>query len=118
MSNLKLAWEFVIQDPFINASKAQNYENDLHISKALITLQKCPISTFLNLNDFAEKCMRLERPHMATIALAFAKENSRERIVEMLASCNKHELKKKIEELEEFGIAPVITKAVINILQL
>jgi kinetochore-associated protein 1 len=115
---LKLAWEFIIQDALISASKTKNYDNDLQISKSFIALQKCPISTFLNLTGFAEKCMLLERPHMAAIFIAFAKENDREKITKMLSACDKRELKKNIEELEEFGIAPVISKAVINILQL
>lgn len=113
-----MAWEFVIQDPLNHASKVQNFENDLHIVKAFIALQKCPISTFLNLTGFAEKCMMLGRPHMAAIFIAYAKDNDREKIAKMLVDCDKRELKKSIDELEEFGIAPVITKAVINVLQL
>lgn len=62
--------------------------------------------------------MLLERPYMAAIFIAFAKENDREKIVKLLANCDKRDMKKNIEELEDYGIAPVITKAVINVLQL
>jgi hypothetical protein len=118
LSNLKLAWEFVMQDPLIHATKAQSYEQDLQISKTFVLLQKCPISTFLNLTSFAEKCIRLERPHMAAIFIGYAKEGERQKIIEMLASFEKRELKKNIEELEEFGVAQVITRSVINALGL
>lgn len=113
-----MAWEFVIHEPFVHASKVRNYEQDLQIAKSFILLQKCPISTFLNMMTFAEKCMHLDRPHMAAIFIAFAKESERERIIALVASADKREMRKNIEELEEFGVAPVITKFVIAALQL
>lgn len=113
-----MAWEFVIHEPFIHASKVKNYEQDFQISKSFILLQKCPISTFLNLKAFAERCMQLDRPHMAAMFIAFAKEGERDKIIAMVSSSDKRELKKNIEELEEFGVAPVLTKFVICTLQL
>lgn len=118
LSNLKLAWEFVIQNPLLQGSKIQNFEEDQKLSKALISLQKCPISTFLNMTSMAEKFIRLDRPHMAAICAAFAKDSDRQTIINMLSGCNQRELRKNIEYLEEFGIAPVITKAVISALNL
>lgn len=118
MSNLKVAWECVIKEPFLHATKARSDEQDLKLVKALILLQKCPISTFLDLQSFIEQCLRLDRPHMAAIFLAFVNEKKREPFVAMLQSCNKAELKKNVVELEDAGIAPVVTKSVINILKL
>lgn len=55
---------------------------------------------------------------MAAIFIAFAKEGDREKIIAMVSKCDKREMKKNIEDLEDFGIAPVITKSVINALHL
>lgn len=118
LSNLKLAWECVIKEPFLHATKASSYEQDLKLSKAFILLQKCPISTFLNLESFVEQCLRLERPHMAAIFLAFVSEKNREKFVKTLESFDKREMKKNIIEMEEMGVAPIVTKSVINILKL
>ncbi|CAG9801568.1 unnamed protein product [Chironomus riparius] len=112
LSNLKLAWEYVIQYPLILGTKVQNFEEDQKLSKALVSLQKCPISTFLSMKSLADKFIRLERPHMAAICIAFSKDSEREEIINMLLDCNKRELSKNIEYLEEFGIAPIITKSV------
>lgn len=118
LSSLKLAWECVIQEPFLHATKARTYEQDLSLSKALILLQKCPISTFLNLEHLIDHCLRLDRPHMAAIFVAFVGDKNREKFVKILEQFNKREMKKNIIELEEVGVAPVITKSVINILKL
>lgn len=118
LNNLKLAWEFIIQEPFVHATKARNYEQDLNLSKGLILLQKCPISTFLNLQPLIDHCLRLDRPHMAAVVVAFMSEKTRDKFVKTLEQFNKHEMKKNIVELEEVGITPVITKSVINILKL
>lgn len=118
LNNLKLAWEFVIQNPLIHATKIQSFEEDQKLSKALIALQKCPISTFLSLIDLAEKFIRLERPHMAAICIAFTKDPERSKIISMLSAQNKRELRKNIEYLEEFGIAPVVSNSAIQALNL
>jgi hypothetical protein len=118
LSSLKLAWEYVIKEPLVHGTKMLNFQEDQKLAKALILLQKCPISTLLNMTNFVEKCILLERPHMGAIFLAFAKESDRQNIIDMLEKCNKRDLKMKIEELEEFGVAPVITKSVIHILKL
>lgn len=88
------------------------------MAKSLILLQKCPISTFLNLQSFIELCLRLDRPEMAAIFIAFVNDQKKEEFIEMLHSFDKAELKKNIIELEELGIAPVISKSVINALKL
>lgn len=118
LSNLKLAWECVIMEPFLNATKARSYEQDLNLSKAFILLQKCPISTFLNMENLIEQCLRLDRPYMAAIFVTFLKEQQRGKFVEILETFDKREMKKSILELEEMGVAPIITKSVVNILKL
>lgn len=100
------------------ATKTRSYEQDLALSKALLLLQKCPISTFLNLENFIQQCLRLERPYMAAVFVAFVNEENREKYVKILDSFDKREMKKNIIELEEMGVAPVVTKSVINILKL
>lgn len=118
MNNLKLAWECVITEPFMHATKARTYEQDQNLAKALILLQKCPISTFLNLEGLIAHCMRLERPWMAAIFVAFVNENNRQQYVKILEPFDKREMKKNIVELEEMGVAPIITSSAINILKL
>lgn len=118
LASLKTAWECVIKEPFLHASKARTYEQDANIAKALILLQKCPISTFLNLGEFIEHCLRLERPHMAAVFVAFANEKNREKFVKLLEPFDKKQLKNDIEELEELGVVPVITKSAVKILKL
>lgn len=118
LSNLKLAWECVIKEPFSHASKTRSLEQELNLSKAFILLQKCPISTFLNLGELIDTCLRLDRPHMAAIFLAFVNSNNREKFVKLLEPFDKLEMKKNIIEMEEAGVAPVITKSVVNILKL
>lgn len=103
----------------MHATRVKSYEQDLKLSKALILLQKCPISTFLNLSDIVDHCLRLERPHMAAILVAFAKDCDREKFVKLLDPFRKNgELKKDIFGLEEIGVAPAITKSATNILKL
>lgn len=118
LPNLKLAWEYVIQSPLTVVTRVQSSDEDQKLVKVLISLQKCPISTFLNMPSLAEKFIKLERPHMAAICIAFAKDLDRERIINMLSNCNKRELSKNIEHLEEFGIASIITRSVSSALQL
>ncbi|CRL07888.1 CLUMA_CG021025, isoform A [Clunio marinus] len=118
LSSLKSAWECVIKDPLLHATKVRSYEQNVKLSKALILLQRCPVSTFLCLEEFIELLLRLDRPHMAAIFIAFAAEKDRSVFVKMFESFSKHDLRKNIIELEEFGIAPVITQSVLNILQL
>jgi kinetochore-associated protein 1 len=115
---LKTAWESVIKEPFLHATKVKSYEQDLNLAKAFILLQKCPISTFLDHESLIENCIRLDRPHMAAIFIAFMNEKKRDKFIKILASFDKREMKNNIMELEELGVAPVVTKSVINILKL
>ena len=107
-----------MKEPFLHATKVRAYEQEVKLSKSLILLQKCPISTFVDFGNLIELCLRLERPHMAAIFIAFANEKSREKFVKALDAFDKREMRKEIEELEELGVAPVITKSAINILKL
>lgn len=118
LSSLKLAWECVMKEPFLHATKLRSYDQEVKLLKAFILLQKCPISTFLDFTNLVELCLRLERPHMAAIFVAFANEKCREKFLKVLETFDKREMKKEIVELEELGIAPVVTKSVSNILKL
>lgn len=55
---------------------------------------------------------------MAAVFVAFVSENKREKYIKELDSFDKREMRKNIVELEEMGVAPVITKSVFNILKL
>jgi kinetochore-associated protein 1 len=118
LSSLKLAWECVMKEPFLHATKTRSYEQEIKLAKTLILLQKCPISTFIDFTNLIELCLRVERPHMAAIFVAFVNEKTREKFVKVLDAFDKRELKKDIDELEEMGIAPVVTKSISNILKL
>jgi kinetochore-associated protein 1 len=118
LSSLKLAWECVMKEPLLHATKVRSYEQEVKLSKTFILLQKCPISTFLDLSNLIELCLRVERPHMAAIFVAFVNEKNREKFVKALEAFDKRELRKEIEELEEMGVAPVVTKSVASILKL
>lgn len=118
LDGLKQAWECVIKEPFLHATKARTYEQDARLLSAFIALQKCPISTFLDLESHFELCMRLDRPHMAAIFMAFINEQKRGKFIKLLEAIDKSEMKKEIVELEDMGIAPVVTKSVTNILKL
>jgi Rough deal protein C-terminal region len=107
-----------MKEPFLHATKVRSYDQEVKLSKTFILLQKCPISTFLDFENLIELCLRLERPHMAAIFVAFANEKSREKFVKVLESFDKREMRKEIVELEEMGVAPVVTKSVTNILKL
>lgn len=102
----------------MHANKVRSYEQDQKLAKALILLQKCPISTFLDLQSFIEQCLRLDRQDMAAIFIAFVNDKKREEFIKMLQPFEKTEMKKNIIELEEMGVAPVITKSVISYLKL
>lgn len=101
----------------MNANKSRT-DDDEKLVKSLLILQKCPISTFLNFESFVEICMRLERPHMAAVFLAYMNESERPKFTSLFSSLNQSKLQQDLIELEEFGIAPVVTKSVCRILDL
>lgn len=83
LSYLKSAWEMVIKEPLLSATKTQSEEQETKLTKSLIMLQKCPISTYLNLIQFSEHFLRLDRPHMAAFFIAFAKDDDREQLLKV-----------------------------------
>lgn len=118
LESLRLAWEFIIKEPFLKTT-TKNRSNDAEtFSKSFLLLQKCPISTFLNFENLIEICLRLERPHMAAIFLAYVNESDRVKFIDKFSSFNQAKLQREIISLEEIGIAPVITKSVCHILNL
>lgn len=116
LDSLKAAWECIIKEPFLNANKNRTTDEN-KLAKSLVILQKCPISTFLNFESLIEICMRLERPHMAAVFLAYINESERCKFIPLFANLNAA-LQHELIELEEFGVAPVITKSVCRILNL
>ena len=118
MAGLKSAWECVIREPFKNATRTKSYDEDEKLAKAFVLLQKCPISTYLSLLSFAEECLRLNRPAMAAIFLAYVKGPEKENMKKLVKPHCNGKLKEEIIELEDLGVPPVITKSVINFLAL
>jgi hypothetical protein len=43
--------------------------------------QTCPVATNINLLELAENCIGLQRPHMAAIFIAYAKNEVKEKII-------------------------------------
>lgn len=101
----------------MNANKNRTNDED-KLVKSFVILQKCPISTFLNFESFIEICMRLERPHMAAVFLAYMNESERPKYISLFANVNPTKLQQELIDLEEFGVAPVVTKSVCRILNL
>ena len=107
-------------------------------------VQKCPISFRLNLLEIADVCVNVSRISMAAVLLGFTDEEQSEtlkkvRIVrgrlrwtmvsifyhlftvrlhlQLIATVPVPNLHEQIRELEEFGLASTITKAVCRELQ-
>lgn len=118
MAGLKSAWECVIREPFKNAARTKTYEEDEKLAKAFVLLQKCPISTYLSLMSFAEECLRLNRPAMAAVFLAYVKGPEKDSIRKLVKPHCNGKIKDEIMELEDLGVPPVITKSVMNYLGL
>ena len=118
LSGLKSAWECVIREPFKNATRTKSCAEDEKIAKAFVLLQMCPISTYLSLIGLVEECLRLNRPAMAAIFIAYVKAPEKEKIKILMKSHCNAKLKEEIIELEEYGVPPVITKSVIYYLEL
>lgn len=104
-------------EPFLNANKNRTNNED-KLAKSFVILQKCPISTFLNFESLIQMCLRLERPHMAAVFLAYINESERYKFIPLFANINATNLQHELIELEEYGIAPVVTKSVCRILNL
>uniref|UniRef100_A0A182P1L0 Uncharacterized protein n=1 Tax=Anopheles epiroticus TaxID=199890 RepID=A0A182P1L0_9DIPT len=88
LEGYRMAWELLIKQPFRSANREQSLAEDALLARSLVMVQKCPISFRLNLLEIADVCVNL----IATVPVP-----------------NLHD---QIRELEEFGLASTITKAV------
>lgn len=102
IDGLVSAWECVIKFQFKNASKTRSHEQDSVLSKGLFLfqvsvtkfffkcfpdvflLQSCPLSSKLNVMEYVETFIRLERPHMAAIFIPFSNDAQKTEIISVL----------------------------------
>lgn len=118
ISGLVAAWECVIKSVFKYANRTRSYEQETVLCKALVLLQTCPVASKLNLFELAERCIQLDRPHMAAILISFSKVDQMEKIIELVTQHKRDSLKSDIEELEQHGVISTVTKFVNNQLKL
>ncbi|XP_055536663.1 uncharacterized protein LOC129725174 [Wyeomyia smithii] len=118
LEGYRMAWETIIKAPFRNASRVRSFEEDAVLSKSLVLLQKCPVSASLNLLDIAEVCINANRISMAAVLLPYANEVQKEPLKKLILNNMEPTLKQQILELEEFGIASVVARAVFSELNL
>lgn len=132
LDGLAGAWEHVIRAPFRGATRTRSEEQERTLCQGLRLLQACPVFARLDVVDLARTCVRLQRPHMAAVTLAFVGSGSdaAERTAEIVAMVRaaaaaqqaggaggddgggaEERLRMEIVKLEEMGIYPVVTKA-------
>lgn len=71
LDGLALAWDYVLCHPLTNAVQTRSFEQEEQLHKTLLRLQGCPVVHALNLVQFAEHCVLIQRPHMAAALLSF-----------------------------------------------
>uniref|UniRef100_A0A182QZ07 Uncharacterized protein n=1 Tax=Anopheles farauti TaxID=69004 RepID=A0A182QZ07_9DIPT len=113
LDGYRMAWETLIKEPFRSANREQSLTEDALLARSLVMVQKCPISFRLNLLEIANACLNVNRVNMAAVLLGFSDEQQREALKKLIATVetvpNLHD---QIRELEEFGLATTVTKAV------
>uniref|UniRef100_A0A182MXC7 Uncharacterized protein n=1 Tax=Anopheles dirus TaxID=7168 RepID=A0A182MXC7_9DIPT len=113
LDGYRMAWETLIKEPFRSANRDQSLTEDALLARSLVMVQKCPISFRLNLLEIANVCVNVNRVNMAAVLLGFSDEQQREALKKLIATLatvpNLHD---QIRELEEFGLATTVTKAV------
>ena len=115
---LKLAWEYLIKEPFKTANRARSFEQDAMLSKSLILLQSCPLSARLNLSEIAASCICINHIHLAAILVVHSEGDIREYLVKLINQHKTTNLKADILSLEKHGIVSIITQNALNILKL
>jgi kinetochore-associated protein 1 len=83
-----MAWEYVIKEPFKSANRLKTVDQELTLAKSFLLLQMCPVATSINLLELAEHCIALQRPHLAAIFIAYAKDDVKEKIIKVRRSVN------------------------------
>lgn len=103
------AWECVLRLPFKKANHARKIDQEDTLTKALFRIQSCPLSNKLNLLEIAEDCVRLARPHMAVVLLAFTDSEDQKRMIKkLLKPYINDELKIEVNGLEDYGIISIV----------
>ncbi|XP_067638251.1 kinetochore-associated protein 1 [Eurosta solidaginis] len=106
---LVVAWECVLWHPFKIAHQTRSFAQEEILQKTLFRLQSCPIVHKLNLFEFAELCVNLERPHMAAVAMALCRDvDNREKIKKLILPRKSEKMRKDLLELEDAGLLSVI----------
>ncbi|XP_058835892.1 kinetochore-associated protein 1 [Topomyia yanbarensis] len=118
LEGYRMAWETIIKAPFRNASRIRSFEEDAVLAKSLILLQRCPVSASLNLMDIAEVCINANRVCMAAVLVPYANETLQPALKKLIFNNMETTLRQQILELEEFGIASIVTRAVFSALNL
>ncbi|KAM7360055.1 kinetochore component rough deal isoform 2-T2 [Cochliomyia hominivorax] len=101
---LIMAWDCVLLEPFKNANQTRSFEQEERLNKTLFRLQSCPVVHSLNLFRFAETCLRLDRPHMAAIFLAFCRNEEQKTQIKKLITVRNEKMRQDILDLEDVGI--------------
>uniref|UniRef100_A0A182R1W0 Uncharacterized protein n=1 Tax=Anopheles funestus TaxID=62324 RepID=A0A182R1W0_ANOFN len=112
LEGYRMAWELLIKEPFRSANREQSLAEDALLARSLVMVQKCPISFRLNLIEIADVCVNVNRANMAAVLLGFSDEEQREALKKLITTLAVPDLHDQIRELEEFGLATTITKAV------
>ncbi|XP_053669915.1 kinetochore-associated protein 1 [Anopheles nili] len=112
LEGYRMAWEILIKEPFRSANREQSLAEDAVLARSLVMVQKCPISFRLNLLEIAEACFNVNRVNMAAVLMGFADDEQREKLKKQIADNTVPNLSDQIRELEEFGLATTIAKAV------
>lgn len=108
---LEKAWEYVLKLPFKKANHARSYDQEEQLAKSLFRIQSCPLANKLDLIEIAADCVRLERPHMAVVLIAFSESGEQKTAIKkMVKPFLNEELKNEVMGLEEFGILLIILK--------
>ncbi|XP_018800903.1 PREDICTED: uncharacterized protein LOC108976331 [Bactrocera latifrons] len=119
IEGLIVAWECVLWQPFKTANQTRSIAQEEVLQKALFRLQGCPIVHKLNLVEFAELCICLDRAHMAAVALALCRDEAkREHIKKLILPRRNEQMRKDILELEDAGLMSVILNFALRELEL
>ncbi|EDV92778.1 uncharacterized protein LOC6564158 [Drosophila grimshawi] len=109
LDGLAMAFDCVLTHPLKNAGETRSHAQEERLQKTLLRLQGCPVVHALNLYQFAEHCVLIQRPHMAATVLIFCQSaEQRKKIVELIKSRQVNNLRQQILDLEDSGLLPMV----------
>lgn len=113
VEGLTLAWNYIIRLPLKEITARKSVEQDAALARSLFLLQSCPIKSKVDLVEIGDICARMNQCHIAAALLAFANDQQKEKLVEILRTAieksgEKSKLMKEITSLQEFGIYPFV----------